>query len=394
MDESGAARPSRERSVRAGDGTEDAAHASVAHLTTNHAPQDTRVFLKECRTLARAGYDVTLVVPGDGDVVRDGVAIRTVPRPSDRRERMLRTSWRVYRRAVESDARIVHLHDSELIPVGWLLKIRGRRVVFDAHEDRPKQVLSKAWIRPALRPLVAAATRLVEAASARVFDRVVAATPAIAANFPARTTRLVQNFPFVSELQAPEGTPYLQRPHQLAFVGGINAIRGIEQMVDAMEYVPDTLDARLVLAGRFEPPELESAVAERPGWRHVRALGWRSRTQVAELLASARAGLVLYHPAPNHVAAQPNKLFEYMSAGVPVVASDFPLWREIVERAGCGLLVDPLDPRAIGEAIAWILEHPAEARAMGERGRDAVATTFNWDRESRTLLDMYAELSA
>ncbi len=107
------------------------------------------------------------------------------------------------------------------------------------------------------------------------------------------------------------------------------------------------------------------------------------------MLGEARAGLVLFHDVPNHTSAYPNKLFEYMSAGLPVIASHFPLWRSIVERDRCGMLVDPRDATAIAKAIDWVLTHPEEAEAMGRRGRDAVAATYNWAAEERKLLAIY-----
>jgi glycosyltransferase involved in cell wall biosynthesis len=187
----------------------------VVHVTTNHQPFDTRIFLKECVTLASAGYDVTLVVPHDQHETRSGVRIRPLAIPANRRERMSRTVWAAYRTVVSLRPDIVHLHDSELIPIGWALKARGHRVVFDAHEDRPKQVMSKPWIRPWLRPAVALATRVAETLAALAFDRVIAATPSIARTFPARKTRLVQNFPIEGELVAVAEQPYLRAPERL-----------------------------------------------------------------------------------------------------------------------------------------------------------------------------------
>jgi glycosyltransferase involved in cell wall biosynthesis len=126
----------------------------------------------------------------------------------------------------------------------------------------------------------------------------------------------------------------------------------------------------------------------------VEHLGLLDRPQVAQLLARAKIGMVLLHPTANYLNAQPVKLFEYMSVGLPVIASDFPLWRGIVESAGCGLLVDPLDPVTIARALVWLLRHPAEAREMGRNGERAVAEKYNWERESESLVSAYAHLES
>ena len=113
---------------------------------------------------------------------------------------------------------------------------------------------------------------------------------------------------------------------------------------------------------------------------------------MANLLRRAKIGLVLTHPVSNHLKGQPVKLYEYMSAAIPVIASNFPLWCEIVEGSGCGLVVNPLDPRAIADAVIYLLDNQEEAEKMGLRGRRAVETRFNWDQEKEKLFQCYSVL--
>lgn len=365
----------------------------TGHLTSAHSPFDTRIFHKECRALVEAGYEVVLVAPHDRDEVVEGVRIRALPRPRGRAARMTCTVGQVLRAALAEDAAIYHFHDPELIPVGLLLKLRGKQVVYDVHEDLPRQILSKHWIPRRLRTPIARLMEGLEAVSVRAYDGISAATPAIARRFPETKTVTVQNFPLIGELADAGAKPYSERGLMIAYVGGIAAIRGARETVEAMELLPASLGAQLLLAGSFSPPNLETELQQMPGWRRVRFLGWRGREDIRSLLAEARIGLVTLHPVKNYLDSYPVKLFEYMSAGLPVIASDFPLWRKIVEGAKCGVLVDPLDPRAIAEAIQWLLEHPREAEAMGRRGREAVLAHYNWDGEAEKLLALYKRLA-
>jgi len=364
----------------------------VCLLTSVHGPFDVRIFHREAQSLARKGYSVTIVAPHSEDTQRDGIEIKAVPVPRTRSERMSLTLWRVFRCALSTNARVFHFHDPELIPVGMLLKFLGKRVVYDVHEDVPKDILDKNWIAPSLRPPISRVAAWAETVAACRFDAIVAATPRIADSFPNIKTLTVQNFPQV-DVQLDGGmTPYSDRDPLIAYVGGISELRGAREMIEAVSLLSESAPARLQLAGFFDPPESQQELGKERGWRRVDFLGWLSPKEVRELLGRSRLGVVVFHPIENHVMSQPNKLFEYMSAGLPVVASDFPLWRSIIQEARCGILVDPRKPTAIAEAIRWLLERPTEAEAMGHRGREAVRRIYNWGNEEQKLIELYARL--
>lgn len=363
------------------------------HLATTHRASDPRIFQKECRTLARAGYEVAYIVPHERDEVVDGVRILGVPIPKSGKERMTRTVWRVYRRALaEDEGAVFHLHDVDLLPAGFLLKARGRTVVYDAHEDVPRQMLYQHWLPRPLRRPVGLGYRLVERAAARAFDALVVAEPVIAEAFRGRDVTLVRNFPLREEFAGAGAAPYAERPPRVAYVGAITRVRGIVEVVEAVGRLPEALGAELVVGGTFHPASLRDEVEALPGWRRARHLGWLARPAVREVLLGARVGVVTFHPTERYLGNYPTKLFEYMAAGLPVVASDFPQLRPFVE--GCGLLVDPLDAGAIAEALGWLLAHPAEAEAMGRRGREAVEGHYHWEGEGARLLALYARLAA
>jgi glycosyltransferase involved in cell wall biosynthesis len=362
----------------------------VAHLTAVHRSDDVRIFGKECRTLAAAGYDVHLVAPGNGSARIDEVQLHTVrPTSASRFRRMTGTAIDVYRAARALDADVYHVHDPELIPVALMLRRGGARVVYDSHEHLPQQILTKPWIPLLVRRPVAFLSDAAERFAARRVSAVVTAEPYVRERFEGKApvTRTVNNFPRLEEFATPDGD-WSEKENAVCYAGGITEIRGGREMVQAIART----DAKLLLAGAFTPPAFQEELAREPGWDQVEVLGHLPRREVADMMGRARAGLVVLWPIPNYLQANPTKMFEYMAARIPVIASNFPAWATIVEKHECGLCVDPNSPDQIAQAIEWILEHPREAQRMGENGRRAVEQFYNWDVERETLLGLYEEL--
>lgn len=365
-------------------------------MTSVHDPSDTRIAQKECATLASEGYEVVLVAPGRPDRLPAGVRHHAVDRPRNRLQRFTRTIFQVYRAARQERADVYHFHDPELIGAGLALRMRGARVVFDVHEDVPRDIETKPWVPPPLRPIVSGVASILLKAVERCFSAIVPATPTIASGFRHPKVVVVRNYPRLEDLISDEQqTPFTQRPMNALYLGSISVLRGVEQSVAAMADPRTPRDARLILAGPFESDDLHEGMKAIAGWERVDYLGTVPRSRIPSLLASARMGLVLFQPAPNHDHAMPTKFFEYMAAGLPVVASrTLEAYRDIVVAHRCGLLVDPTDVAEISAAMAQLFADPAEASAMGSRGREAVLGRYEWRNEARNLVGLYKEMTA
>ena len=364
----------------------------ICVLSTVHASQDIRVYYKETRTLVRAGYAVTLIIQNDRDEVRDGVKIVALPKATNRIQRMVLSSLTVFQRALREQADIYHFHDPELIPAGILLKVLTRkRVIYDVHEDLAKDIMSKDWIPRQLRKPISWATRKLERLGSRFFDAIVAATDDIANNFKNhRRSVAIRNYP---ALNFPDLPPRKDDERfTMIYVGLLSPERGITEIVRALEYLEAPESVRLILCGEFSPPSYEKSLRSLAVSDRVEFVGWVNPMEARQKMGQVDVGLVCYHPEENHMKAMPNKLFEYMIAGVAVLSSDFPLWKEIVEGNRCGMTVNPLNPRDIAAALSYLRSNPGLRLEMGINGKKSVLEKYNWDNEAKKLLNLYQDL--
>lgn len=362
----------------------------VCHFTTVHPYTDTRIFIKECCSLAAAGYETHLAAVNAPDTLLNGVYLHGIKgTKGNRLMRMMQTSWRAYQTVRKIEADIYHFHDPELLPIGLLLRLSGKPVIYDCHEDVPKQIMEKHWIPRPLRRGVSWLFMKVEHLIAKRLSAVIAVHPAVEERMRkiGCLTINVNNYPLLKELHITIESER-EKEKAVCYIGAISQARGINEMIEAISLT----DVTLYIAGRFSPQHLRREIVLQAGWKQVKELGQIDRQEVKQVLAKAVAGLVIFQPVPHHLVSMPTKIFEYMSAGIPVIASNLPLLKAVIEEYECGICVNPEDPREIADAIIWMINNPLHAARMGENGRKAVEKQFNWEADMKKLLRLYTEI--
>jgi len=376
----------------------------VCIITSVHPPSDTRIFHRQAKTLAAAGYEVVLLAPSQEESSENsGIRVIGLPRWSNRLRRMTLHVWRALLLAYRQRADLYHLHDPELLIAGLILqRLTKTPVIYDVHEDYPAAILSKRWIPRFLRRPFCGLTSALEDALAGRLSAVITASDSWKERFERVNPRTiaVHNFPRIRPLGWLEsglvsGAKGLAGT--IVYAGSITEDRGYETMLRTAAILRERkVPARILLLGRITlaraRPSLER-LQEELEQAGVLVRGYVRHGQVHSHLVSSEIGWIPWGITPLHLLQMPHKLFEYMMAGLCVVASDFGLLSEIVRDHDCGVLVPPGDAEANAEAICYLLDHPQERLRMGQNGRKAAVSCYNWGSEADKLLRLYADLA-
>lgn len=362
----------------------------ICHITTVHSRYDIRIFWKECMASAGAGNEVILIVndnQDDEDI--NGVKILSIKNPSTNRiTRILSrvAKVKVFTKAKDLRADIYHFHDPELLGLGVKLKKQGFHVIYDSHEDVPRQILTKGWIPRFLRRIASVIFEIYEKNCAKKFDAIVVPTPYIKEKFKRWNDSVweVCNFPSTDDIKY-SGEGY-SNCNPGCYVGGLSNTRGIRQICEATHKMGLSLN----LCGEFQSKGLKQEILGK--FKNVNYLGILGRTGISEVLCNSSMGFVTLLDTPNDSMSYPIKLFEYMAAGIPVISSNFPVYRGIVEVYNCGICVDPLDVDAICDAIDRIRNNRAYSDELRNNGHKAVIEKFNWNTQAEKLLKCYGSI--
>lgn len=352
----------------------------VCHVTSVHNPFDDRIYLKECVSLEKAGYQVAILSRGEKLVKNRIQFYQCTQHRRNRVSKLFFSSYDFYRVAIKLDYDVYHFHDPELLLCAARLKKKGKVVIFDSHEDVPAQILDKEWLPRFSRKIISRLYKFYETKVVKKIDAVVCATPSIKARFENRASKIIviNNYPIIGDITF-HAESFSDREASVCYIGGISENRGISVMKEAVRKLPVTL----VVAGNHIQETIDLEVGK------IHYIGWLNREKVNDLYAQVIAGLLLFMPQHNHFEAQPIKMFEYMAAGLPIIASDFQYWKDIIEKSNCGICVNPTDIEAIAEAIEYLCNNRDTAQEMGKNGYKLVCEKYNWRNEEFKLRELY-----
>lgn len=359
----------------------------ICMLTTTHRPYDGRIFEKEAKSLAKE-HAVTIIAPSKDGVIGESGEIRVVAvrKPASNLLHPL-TLWRVLLAGLGEECDVIHCHEPDALLVALLLKgVKGRKVVYDIHEHWPSEIPFDLGI-----PNASLLTRVIEPLLSRgeiLLSRFVDAKIAVSESVAERFSRngkkpvIISNYS-VADREPP--APQAARSRNVVYMAGnMQMFHGIRECIQAISKVAAVYpDVFLTLVGNVRE-DIGAIAAKTDPRPEITMTGYLPYREMYETLREGSIGLLVFQPDYyNAYIGLPNKLFDYMLCGLPVVASDFPEIQRVVGDAECGMLIDPTDPDVIAEAIVYLLEHPDEARRMGENGRRAVLERYNWGRWRR-----------
>lgn len=357
----------------------------VCQVSSVHSTFDTRIFYKICHSLSSV-YDVYYISANAKTEDVNGIHIIGVPVPERRLLRYM-CIHRFFRQCLAIDAQVYQFHDPELIPVGLKLKKKGKKVIFDSHEDVPQQILWKEYLPGFLKKTISSLYEWYERKALKQYDALISVTPSIVNRLSAinSNVRMITNYPVFRDTCTSWGNG------AICFAGGVSRQYMHRNIIDSLV----ATKAKYLLAGPAYPGYL-STLQTSPGWSQVEYLGVLKQEQVYELYSRSVAGVVLLGYSPNVGYKKGTlgvlKMFEYMMAGLPVIATDFDLWKEIIEENECGKCINPYDVSSISDAINYYLDNPEVARRHGENGRRLVKEKYNWGTQEAILFNLYSEL--
>jgi glycosyltransferase involved in cell wall biosynthesis len=358
----------------------------VCHCSILHKLDDSRIFYKECITLASAGYNVTFIAKSGSksefeDSTYQGVTLQVL-----KSNNRLYNNVSLFVTLLNQRINVVHFHDPELIILGLFMKLLGKKIIYDVHENVRQDIMHKVWLKPILRYFLSKAAVFLESLASNFFNGIISATPTIAKNFNNNNTYVVRNFPTFKKQEVL--FKIKEKKYIIIYIGTLSKTRGIQEIISAAGHLIGV--AELWLLGTWNDELFRTECEEMLGYKNTRYIGVVNHEDVAKILSEVSIGLCTLHPIDTFKDSYPIKVFEYMQNGIPVLMSNFDMWQELFGNSS--EYIDPMNPLKIAEKIMEMLNNPTRLEEMSRKGQIAVNEQYNWDSESRLLVEFYNKI--
>ncbi|WP_320053579.1 glycosyltransferase [uncultured Acetobacteroides sp.] len=370
----------------------------VCHFTCAHDDNDVRIFSKECKSLHEAGYDVYLVAPGNREIrVENGIKIINVKVSRNPLMRVLSSSRKVYKKALELNANIYHFHDIELFWYGIKLKRKGYKVIFDSHEDWIGYINDIKWLPSVVKYLFVKYIKYKYKIKLNKFDAVITVSPHIVDSLKINTPNvfLVTNYPTINngDMNQVNYAKYLDREKIICYAGTVYENSNQDKILYAIQNIEEI---KYWVVGDISQAYKERIVGL-DFKNKILFIDRVSKPELINIYNKVIVGVVLFDYSKNCGGTKGtmgnNKIFEYMMSGLPIICTDFEDWKElIVDKYNCGICVAPDNIIELENAINKLIQDKSLAYEMGQNGQRAVLEEFNWSTQERVLLNIYEKI--
>lgn len=362
----------------------------ICHISTAHSALSGRLLDRECMKLAEAGYDTTLIAQYDKNEIIGGVKIVAFPKANSRIYRMTLLNIYMLFKALRQKADLYHFHDPELMFVGSLLKLSGKKVIYDIHEDLPKQIHNKPYLSKSIVPYLSKAIEKVEAFFAKRFDGLVTVVPSIEKRLlrSNANTIMYRNFPEMKLIDSAVAKKRDDNKFRIIYPGSLSKVRGVEDIINVVAMYKGEVE--LILGGRWSHKAFEEHCKNLEGWKYVKYLGRLPQKEVYEYMKSSDLGVHIIHDKPSHRIGYPMKAFEFMACKVPFLISDIGNKRELFE--GAALFIEPQNLEDIKQNISSLIKDKKLGEQLSTYGRKKVEEVYNLESEVDRLLKFYENI--
>ncbi len=364
---------------------------SICHLSSVHPASDTRIFYKECTSLAKVYSPVYLVACAAEDYIENNVKVKGVVK-KERFKRVFYTVNEVLDYGLALNADVYHLHDPELLRIVPKLKKEKKLVVYDMHENTSLQILNKSYIPQQLRNVVSKVFSSFETRILKKVDALIFAEWSYESYFKhfSGLTEVVLNMPDVKNIPVLDYTSSART--DLFYLGTITKDRCILIILEAIDIL-NTRGGNIHLQCVGAVPEwLPKHFAYKKVADNVTLHGRLPLYQALAYAKNSLAGISILKPIGNYEHSYSTKIFEYMAMGLPVITSNFKLYTDVVEKHNTGLCINPNSSNSLADAIENIQQNKTMAETMAKNGRNIVKREYNWTNEEKKLLKIYKEL--